>query len=462
MGDALRKVKPGDPLAIPAEAFNAFIDAARDVQSRRLAQRQGAQPAQDPGTTVVLVRNDSGADRDRFDVLGIAGPLISPSDDLDAFKSRVALTGVTPTAANHTGKFVVLLEPVADGEIGRACIAGVCPAKLGPVGDTDLYADIAAGDPSKLQPAPSGAARILWYVGSGSPRWSVVRIGEHADGLRWFRTAEDFTYSKSDSGCYVMANPCNDKDGNGLDQNTSVKIWLPRVRGAGDTTDDPNIEYGCVLPAMRDPYQSGGESVEYVAQWPYLDGTIFRSIRLWHGDYSSIPKGWHLCDGSMIDGHSGKSYPDMRARFIVGYYKDGLPAPAQVAGSLGDTGEYASVAGTGGKTWHGMNENGHPDHKDHVHGVDPAIMIKVQENWSTGTNVPCWSSGSWWSSVQKTTPGHADMRFRHGGPVHDWPAQTPTDEAHDHADTDNRPCYYVLAYIIRADNSKNHGATVPW
>ena len=78
MGDALRKVKPGDPLAIPAEAFNAFIDAARDVQSRRLAQRQGAQPAQDPGTTVVLVRNDSGADRDRFDVLGIAGPLISP------------------------------------------------------------------------------------------------------------------------------------------------------------------------------------------------------------------------------------------------------------------------------------------------------------------------------------------------------------------------------------------------
>ena len=32
MGDTLKKVKPGDPLAIPAEAFNTFIDAARDFR----------------------------------------------------------------------------------------------------------------------------------------------------------------------------------------------------------------------------------------------------------------------------------------------------------------------------------------------------------------------------------------------------------------------------------------------
>jgi len=178
MGDALRKVKPGDPLAIPAEAFNAFIDAARDVQARRLAQRQGAQPAQDPGTTVVLVRNDSGADRDRFDVLGISGPLIAPSDDLDAFKSRVTLTGVTPADPTHVGRFAVLTEPVADGEIGRAVISGVVPVKVS-VADADAadWADICADVTAYLTAGPTGSARVLWRAGGTGQQWALVFLG---------------------------------------------------------------------------------------------------------------------------------------------------------------------------------------------------------------------------------------------------------------------------------------------
>ena len=125
MGDTLKKVKSGDPLAIPAATFNSFVDAAKDFQARQLAQQQGSQPTQKAGTSVIFVRNDSGEDRERFDILGIETPIFTPTDDEDAFKNQVAVAGIVPTAADHAGKFVILLEPVAAGEVGRACISGV-------------------------------------------------------------------------------------------------------------------------------------------------------------------------------------------------------------------------------------------------------------------------------------------------------------------------------------------------
>ena len=67
MGDTFTKVKPGDPLAIPAATFNTMIGAARDYQQRLQDREQTSFPAfRQSG--IVLVRNDSGADRDRFDV----------------------------------------------------------------------------------------------------------------------------------------------------------------------------------------------------------------------------------------------------------------------------------------------------------------------------------------------------------------------------------------------------------
>ena len=60
----------GDPLKIPAATFNAMIDAARDHQQRHQGREQTSFPAfRQSG--IVLARNDSGSDRDRFDVLGI-------------------------------------------------------------------------------------------------------------------------------------------------------------------------------------------------------------------------------------------------------------------------------------------------------------------------------------------------------------------------------------------------------
>ena len=75
----LQKVKPGDPLVIPAPTFNTFVDAANDFLARRQDQFQGSRPAA-RHSKIVLVRNDSGADRARFDVLGIDAPVFGPAD----------------------------------------------------------------------------------------------------------------------------------------------------------------------------------------------------------------------------------------------------------------------------------------------------------------------------------------------------------------------------------------------
>ncbi len=44
MGDILRQVRPGDPLVIPAAAYNTFVDADHDYLARQQDQAQAARP----------------------------------------------------------------------------------------------------------------------------------------------------------------------------------------------------------------------------------------------------------------------------------------------------------------------------------------------------------------------------------------------------------------------------------
>ncbi len=90
MSDHLKTVRPGERLKIPAAMFNAMVDAARDHRQRQRGQEQQAFPAfRQSG--IVLVKNETGADRGRLDAVGLDGVLIAPAEDADRFKSQVAL-----------------------------------------------------------------------------------------------------------------------------------------------------------------------------------------------------------------------------------------------------------------------------------------------------------------------------------------------------------------------------------
>jgi hypothetical protein len=175
----LTKVQSGDPLRIPAQAYNAFVDAARDFQQRTAHIGQQATP-QARQSGIVLVRNASGTDRGRFDVLGVNGPIIDPSANLHAFRNDVALECVTPTA-DHAGRFAILAEPIAAGAIGRACIAGVSIARLrvADLAEEITRAEVIDGE-TLLQPNEHGSTAVLWHEQATGDVWAVVRLGNAA------------------------------------------------------------------------------------------------------------------------------------------------------------------------------------------------------------------------------------------------------------------------------------------
>jgi len=175
MGDTLKKVQSGDPLEIPARTFNTFVDAAQDFLARQRGTGQQITRAyRDPD--IVLVKNSSGADRSQLHILGIDSPVIDPGENADEFKNKPAVAGVTPSSSLHFGRFVVLLEPLAAGEIGRACVSGLVPAKVNVRDDGHEYADVRGGDCSKLDSTDRGGAYILWRESGTGEKWALVKL----------------------------------------------------------------------------------------------------------------------------------------------------------------------------------------------------------------------------------------------------------------------------------------------
>lgn len=181
MPDPFKRIRSGDPIALSAEAMNEFARAA--IARKRTQFTTAGRPLHNPVRgDVVLIKNDSGADLGRFEVLGVTGVIIDPADNEDAFAERPLLVGQAPTTGASKGKFVVLLEPIADGRVGRAMASGVTIAKVNVADADDEFADVADGDTSSLASGADGAAAILWKEDGTGTVYAVVRIGAGAGG----------------------------------------------------------------------------------------------------------------------------------------------------------------------------------------------------------------------------------------------------------------------------------------
>ena len=89
----------------------------------------------------------------------------------------MALSCVTPEAGVHEGQFVILLEPLASGAVGRAAVAGVVVTRVNVPDEAYSQADIADGVTGSLLAVESGgSAAILWRAGGTGVQWAVVRL----------------------------------------------------------------------------------------------------------------------------------------------------------------------------------------------------------------------------------------------------------------------------------------------
>lgn len=183
---SIKRLGPNETLPIvPRETFNTVIDLRELLAGKRFDRKtQPSLPERD--TAYVLVRNDSGHDVDRFGILGIKEPIVLPSDNELEFKSNWALACDTPSTgsseypAGHFGRFVITIEPIADGKVGKAYIGGVCPVKLDVASgdDAPTHAEIIDGDRTMLQGGSSGTATVLWSgAGPSGEVWGLVRFG---------------------------------------------------------------------------------------------------------------------------------------------------------------------------------------------------------------------------------------------------------------------------------------------
>jgi hypothetical protein len=177
-GDDLKKVARRQSLRIPAAAYNSFIDAAMDYRNRTVGLEANCKQ-KDTKTGVIYVRNDSGGNLDQFAVLGLDAILIGPADNEQEFRNRVVLKGVKPDKKKHKGRFGILLDPVAAGQLGRAVVAGICQVKLDVSGGDSgpRFAEIKDGVTGNLKAETCGSAVVLWHEGGTGVQWAVVRLG---------------------------------------------------------------------------------------------------------------------------------------------------------------------------------------------------------------------------------------------------------------------------------------------
>lgn len=112
-------------------------------------------------TDVVQIENGSGDDLDFYDILGVDGPLLTPTENEGEWLNQPTLVGSTPTTA-HAGRMAILLEPAVEGRIARAVVSGVCQARVRMLSESHRLADVDPGATGQLLSGTAGAVQILW------------------------------------------------------------------------------------------------------------------------------------------------------------------------------------------------------------------------------------------------------------------------------------------------------------
>jgi hypothetical protein len=181
------RIEPG-PLRgqISARAWNRAQDAADKVLGQGADGVADGPSAGPPAYTGILAQNSTTGTVNRWGVMSVAGVVFTPSgatgNATQQFQDQPVLSGGLPTGGSS---FVVAVEPIAAGKIGRVAVAGVVQAKINVVSDSDTFATAKDGDLTQLTSSSSGEATILWKEsGTGAGKWALVRFGAAGASIR--------------------------------------------------------------------------------------------------------------------------------------------------------------------------------------------------------------------------------------------------------------------------------------
>ena len=179
----MEKVRSGETVTIRAATWNAFIDAANYVKEARQNQR-GKSLKSGIQTGIVLVKNAESELRERFAALVLCDIAVPPNLNEDEFVSCTPVfIGQKMTEEREGKPYAILLEPLAQNQIGRAMVLGIVPAKVTIQDADDQYAVPTPGSTTgALQSDSTGVARILWKAGGAGSQWCLLQLGGAGSG----------------------------------------------------------------------------------------------------------------------------------------------------------------------------------------------------------------------------------------------------------------------------------------
>lgn len=192
---ALQKVNPGQRFKMPAEAYNAFVEAA---QAHKSNLNQTVSRKSPNTRDIITIKNMTGETLERFNIVGIGEPLYDPDTQPIDFSEDIIFEGETPNTDYHVGKWAILLDGCIDDNFVEAKVIGVTACKIDVDNEDYRYVEIVDGEYT-LAAAASGSAQILWKeAGTGLDLWAVIRIDASGGGgepLMYQATADQITGS---------------------------------------------------------------------------------------------------------------------------------------------------------------------------------------------------------------------------------------------------------------------------
>jgi hypothetical protein len=196
MADPFLKVSMGDQIRFSAAWYNAATDAARAFQKRGIPTPSAIVSTYN--STIIKIRNDTGNPLVQFSVVGLNGPVFTPTETTEeAFLRDVVFSAITPAIDSHRRRFAVTLDAAPAGDpygsgygytddtmVIRAYIAGVCHVLVNLKDPSHGYANITDGLTDYMTSSRFGHARILWSESedtdsgySSGVQWATVMLG---------------------------------------------------------------------------------------------------------------------------------------------------------------------------------------------------------------------------------------------------------------------------------------------
>lgn len=247
-----KKVQPGEPLDLfPASLYNSMLDVVAWFKATQGASdAPNGQAIPDPSRQIVLIRNDSGATRKAGEILGIkSASVYTLTSALDAYKAidEPFLVGEMPEFPKHIGRFAILLDSPASGQMSRAIISGFAVVNLEVAELTHRYADVKDSVYTKLITRSFGGAEIIKKgLTETGDQWALIRIGQlHMPDIHGVLTGSlaagssaSFTvHEESSGGSFSSVSRTETIWGNMIDSGKTIAsgsfVWGRPIRESG-------------------------------------------------------------------------------------------------------------------------------------------------------------------------------------------------------------------------------------